>query len=408
MFLRSEDSSSDESFSRTDFSRTDIESPSPPSRPKNKAPWLYPSDIQIDPSSLESSPKTSQAAGPSFPLLDPPPQGPSNNHQLLRLPTVGQSPSPAHHDEFRSEVESELDFDDNLLPGDGDRGAGEQLATRLELPPGVTGAESCRSAMSSPMESNYIGDSCGSFEFLPKESPLRRVLRAATTEDKDTPPRDIKKEIERRAAEIEEQREAESKAANVELEVEDSAKSLNSSHEGRRSSGSDRRSSGGHSGSEGRRRRRKVSNTEADPLPGTKEEGDGPRPVQHQVLAAMARDIRPPPLEQDEVRSPRGKQRPRGKEALPQGYGPLPSFEREVQRILAEKEKEGEVATEQEQKPQSQAVLQASPAKRKEELVEKLVRLNSRYVAPAPGQEGKVGQAHLAPALDPESAPTPS
>merc|ERR1719422_2500112 len=49
--------------------------------------------------------------------------------------------------------------------------------------------------MSSPMES-YIGDSCGSFEFLPKESPLRKLKNS---EDKDTPPRDIKREIERRA-----------------------------------------------------------------------------------------------------------------------------------------------------------------------------------------------------------------
>ena len=119
--IRSEDSSSDESFSRTDFSRTDIESPSPPSWPKNKAPWLYPSDIQIDPSSLESSPKTSQAAGPAFPLLSQP-SADGQHHAgaggLLRLPTVGQSPSPAHHDEFRSEVESELDFEEQgLLPG---------------------------------------------------------------------------------------------------------------------------------------------------------------------------------------------------------------------------------------------------------------------------------------------------
>merc|ERR1719461_1511447 len=139
---RSDDSSSDESFSRTDFSRTDIESPSPPSRPKNKAPWLYPSDIQIDPSSLESSPKTSQAAGPAFPLLSQP-SGEGQHHAgpsgLLRLPTVGQSPSPAHHDEFRSEVESELEFEEQgLLPGDEGGGAGEQLATRLELPHGVT------------------------------------------------------------------------------------------------------------------------------------------------------------------------------------------------------------------------------------------------------------------------------
>jgi hypothetical protein len=119
---RSDDSSSDESFSRTDFSRTDAESPSPPSRPKNKAPWLYPSDIQIDPSSLESSPKLSHA--PPFPLLSHHEGGaaaaPLHHRKtssgqpplLLRLPTVGQSPSPAHHDDFRSELESELDFDE--------------------------------------------------------------------------------------------------------------------------------------------------------------------------------------------------------------------------------------------------------------------------------------------------------
>ena len=133
-------------------------------------------------------------------------------------------------------MESELEFEEQgLLPGDEGGGAGEQLATRLELPPGVTGVESCRSAMSSPMES-YIGDSCGSFEFLPKESPLRRVLRATTTEDKvtetnsnvkhlmlqDTPPRDIKREIERRAMEIEEQREADNKAAKAEAEADES------------------------------------------------------------------------------------------------------------------------------------------------------------------------------------------
>merc|ERR1719186_511347 len=116
---RSEDSSSDESFSRTDFSRTDIESPSPPSRPKNKAPWLYPSDIQIDPSSLESSPKISHSA--PFPLLNHnhEPSSRQTSSNQLRLPTVGQSPSPAHHDEFRSEVESELDFEDGLHEEEG-------------------------------------------------------------------------------------------------------------------------------------------------------------------------------------------------------------------------------------------------------------------------------------------------
>merc|ERR1719362_2656375 len=372
----------------------------------NKAPWLYPSDIQIDPSSLESSPKTSQAAGPAFPLLSQP-SADGQHHAgaggLLRLPTVGQSPSPAHHDEFRSEVESELDFEEQgLLPGEEGGGAGEQLATRLELPPGVTGVESCRSAMSSPMES-YIGDSCGSFEFLPKESPLRRVLRATTTEDKDTPPRDIKREIERRAMEIEEQREADNKAAKAEAEADESNRS-NGSREGRRSSGSDRHSSGGQSGSEGRRRRnRKVSATE-DPLPGTKEEGDLPRQVNNQVLVEMARDIRPPPLEPSEVRSPRGA---KGRAGLGQkestaAFGPMPNFEREVQRIIAEQEIGSKVVSDMDQSEPPAGQQQqhgGSPAKRKEELVEKLARLDSRYVAPAgaekPEAAGKVGLAAI-------------
>jgi hypothetical protein len=64
---------------------------------------------------------------------------------------------------FRSEVESELDFDRHNEGGA--RGGGEGLCDRLELPPGVTGVESCRSA--SPGVDSYRGDSCGSFEFLP-------------------------------------------------------------------------------------------------------------------------------------------------------------------------------------------------------------------------------------------------
>ena len=38
----------------------------------------------------------------------------------------------------------------------------------------------------------------------------------------DTPPRDIKREIERRAMEIEEQREADNKAAKAEAEADES------------------------------------------------------------------------------------------------------------------------------------------------------------------------------------------
>ena len=92
----SELSSSDESFSRTDFSRDEEgESPSPPSRPRSHAPWIYPSDIQIDPSSLEVSPKLSHAEFPN---------GDIDNDEVdivesvdpledLRMPSVGPSPS---------------------------------------------------------------------------------------------------------------------------------------------------------------------------------------------------------------------------------------------------------------------------------------------------------------------------
>ena len=98
----SELSSSDESFSRTDFSRDEEgESPSPPSRPRSHAPWIYPSDIQIDPSSLEVSPKLPHMSfmpnnntgngnsGSEDPLRD------------LRMPSVGPSPSTFTDDAIR-------------------------------------------------------------------------------------------------------------------------------------------------------------------------------------------------------------------------------------------------------------------------------------------------------------------
>jgi hypothetical protein len=384
---RSEDSSSDESFSRTDFSRTDVESPSPPSRPKNKAPWLYPSDIQIDPSSLESSPKISHSA--PFPLLNHnhEPSSRQTSSNILRLPTLGQSPSPAHHDEFKSEVESELDFEDGLQE---EEGGGEKLCDRLELPPGVTGVESCVSAMSSPMES-YIGDSCGSFEFLPKESPLRKLKNS---EDKDTPPRDIKREIERRAEYIsnqsqnlanesvkqsrtgsnEEQNRSDLNDKALRSSDGSNSKLLNDTVEScksgasRRSSGSDKRSSGGRSSGSDQRRRRKNShgsgsNSETC-LSGAEKEketnkalsnveeakkedsncdnnsGQELRLVHNQVLVDMAKDIRPPPFDgvdaKDEVRSPKVKAKPTKSKDGGSFYGPMPNFEKEIQRILAE------------------------------------------------------------------------
>jgi hypothetical protein len=362
-----------------DFSRTDVESPSPPSRPKNKAPWLYPSDIQIDPSSLESSPKISHSA--PFPLLNHnhEPSSRQTSSNILRLPTVGQSPSPAHHDEFKSEVESELDFEEE--------GAGEKLCSRLELPAGVTGVESCRSAMSSPMES-YIGDSCGSFEFLPKESPLRKLKNS---EDKDTPPRDIKREIERRAEYISNQSQ---KLANESVQqnrtgsneeqnrsdLNDKAlrssdsKLLNDTVEScksgasRRSSGSDKRSSGGRSSGSDQRRRQKNSHGSGSNretcLSGAEKEketnkalsnveeakkedsncgnksGQELRLVHNQVLVDMAKDNRPPPFDgvdaKDEVRSPKVKAKPTKSKDGGSSYGPMPNFEKEIQRILAE------------------------------------------------------------------------
>jgi len=428
---RSEDSSSDESFSRTDFSRTDAESPSPPSRPKNKAPWLYPSDIQIDPSSLESSPKLSQC--PPFP---------NNIVNHLRLPTVGQSPSPAHHDEFRSEIESELDFDINEEAGAA--GAGEKLCSRLELPPGVVGVESCRSAMSSAMES-YIGDSCGSFEFVPKESH-RRLAKKST----ESPPRDIKREIEARAGELETSKlltepsvsdsglELHHKKSEETVRVQSDTVDSARSGESRRSSGSDRRSSGGRSSGSEKRRHRKIS-TNSDKkidgvLPGLPEtncdKDDQPRAVESEVLRNMARSIKPPPVDplRGDLRSP--KARPRvGRSKDSQGFGPTPSFEKEIQRIIAEQEvckqstsldRSSEPVRGQESRPtphestsppapdkdsspstQDQESQESSPSKMKE-LQEKLAKLNSRYVVGSgcSGEKSEVGKVGLAALQD--------
>ena len=378
---RSDDSSSDESFSRTDFSRTDAESPSPPSRPKNKAPWLYPSDIQIDPSSLESSPKMSHAA--PFPLLHHNHESSSRqqNSNQIKLPTVGQSPSPAHHDDFKSEVESELDFDDNFNEETAG-GAGEKLCSRLELPKGVTGAESCRSALSTPPES-YIGDSCGSFEFLPKDSPLRKLRRSV---DKETPPRDIKKEIEKRAANLHllnikssaagEPVKGEQVSENLAAKVDDATSNPVTPHgtaesaksgASRRSNGSDRRSSGGRSSGSDHRRRRKnsqgsggsnnetcLSNDSSKKLANVEEVNKEEtncdmetgrqklRLVNNQVLLDMAKDIKPPPQESKHfrsgIKSPKGKGKP-AKSKETSSYGPMPNFEREIQKIIAEQVK---------------------------------------------------------------------
>ena len=167
----SELSSSDESFSRTDFSRDeDGESPSPPSRPRSHAPWIYPSDIQIDPSSLEVSPKLPHMNFPN---------GSDDPLRDLRLPSVGPSPSTFSNDasvsreptedkeEHDDEDDDEDDDDDDDVNGDDGHDQATGLRARLNLPPGVTAAESCRSASPGDgMTDSYRGDSCGSFEFL--------------------------------------------------------------------------------------------------------------------------------------------------------------------------------------------------------------------------------------------------
>ena len=66
----------------------------PPSRPPSHAPWMYPSDIRIDPSSLETSPKAERAAAAAE-ANGGEAGGASRQQPPQRLPTLGQSPSPA-------------------------------------------------------------------------------------------------------------------------------------------------------------------------------------------------------------------------------------------------------------------------------------------------------------------------
>ena len=67
----------------------------PPSRPASHAPWMYPSDIRIDPSSLETSPKAERAAAAAAEANGGEAGGASRQQPPQRLPTLGQSPSPA-------------------------------------------------------------------------------------------------------------------------------------------------------------------------------------------------------------------------------------------------------------------------------------------------------------------------
>jgi hypothetical protein len=200
-----DDQSLDESAAGGGGEESEVRS-SPPSRPPSHAPWMYPSDIRIDPSSLEVSPKVERVAGSEE---DEGAVGggnaEGNGGSGKRLLTVGQvrtnfiftsvlsyqcefilqSPSPTPQQRAQrfkqqqplpsaSELDSELDFDDDLEAA----AAGERLCDRLDLPHGVTGAEeSCRSAMSSDLDFDR-GDSCGSFEFLSRTRERTRRASA--------------------------------------------------------------------------------------------------------------------------------------------------------------------------------------------------------------------------------------
>merc|ERR1719480_351559 len=65
------------------------------------------------------------------------------------------------------------------------------------------------------------------------------------------------------------------------------------------------------------------------------------RLVHNQVLLDMAKDIKPPPQEpanlKSEIKSPKGKGKP-SKSKETSSYGPMPNFEREIQKIIAEQE----------------------------------------------------------------------
>merc|ERR1712013_96065 len=143
-----------------------------------------------------------------------------------------------------------------------------------------------------------------------------------------------------------------------------------------------------------------------------KTNGQDLRLVHNQVLVNMAKDIRPPPVDgAEDMKSPKVKAKPTKSKEGGSSYGPTPNFEKEIQRILAEQELVGKRSLnfEQSSEPDKHSVdapLSAteappsspakqppsqtnsmSPAKRKEELHEKLARLNSRYVSQGEKQE---------------------
>ncbi|KAF4516837.1 hypothetical protein B566_EDAN006232 [Ephemera danica] len=163
-------SSSDESYSRT----TDAaDSPSPPpansaSAGENTARWLYPSDIQVDPSSLENSPRASHdyiphcylAAAAANSLGKNKSSGSALNHKD-EVNSVGRgghkdrSFSPKHRRPSPTTKTGPLPAD--LLPMFIDSSCS---VVSSPLPPHLDGEES------------YKGDSCGSFEYVGRPRTL--------------------------------------------------------------------------------------------------------------------------------------------------------------------------------------------------------------------------------------------
>ncbi|XP_040577884.1 adenylate cyclase type 1 isoform X2 [Lepeophtheirus salmonis] len=142
-------SSSDESFSYLNTNdATAIGSHSPP-RPKNHAPWVYPSSVQEGSLTFEVSPSL---------------RCNKLENKFIELPILGSTPSQIT--DIKNTSSSKYN---------------ESLRDRLHLPSGV---ESCKSGMSSPLESIYKGDSCGSFEFLPNNvttSLKNKVIGASSS-----------------------------------------------------------------------------------------------------------------------------------------------------------------------------------------------------------------------------------
>lgn len=161
-------SSSDESYSRT-TDAADSPSPPPASSEMNTARWLYPSDIQVDPSSLENSPRTSHDYIPHCYLAAV--AAASNSlTKNGKSPDIGMTTSSlgkgnrSFSPKFRrpSPTSNKPPAVVDLLPMFIDSSAS---VVSSPLPPHLDGDES------------YKGDSCGSFEYVARPRTLAPKVR---------------------------------------------------------------------------------------------------------------------------------------------------------------------------------------------------------------------------------------